>query len=56
VIPPALRETGAAAGDAGASPVATLDGPPRLLWHEDLPNVTNQVSPPQMITNPQCHP
>ena len=29
---------------------------PRLLWHEDVARVTNQISPPQAITNPQCQP
>ncbi|MGE0639298.1 MAG: hypothetical protein AB7G12_05830 [Thermoanaerobaculia bacterium] len=30
--------------------------PPRLLWQEEAARVTHQVSPPQMITNPQCQP
>lgn len=30
--------------------------PPRLLWQEEAARVTNQISPPQMITNPQCQP
>ena len=29
---------------------------PRVLWAEDAPRSTNQVSPPQAITNPQCNP
>jgi hypothetical protein len=30
--------------------------PPRLLWQEEAVRVTNQTSPPQAITNPQCQP
>lgn len=43
-----------AAADATGLPRAAA--PPRLLWQEEAARVTNQVSPPQMITNPQCQP
>ncbi len=38
------------------APPATSIVPPHLLWQEDLPSVTHQVSPPHLITNPQCLP
>lgn len=50
LAPPAAGEP-----PAGAPPAASLE-PPHLLWQEDLPSVTRQVSPPHIITNPQCLP
>ncbi|MCL4838321.1 MAG: hypothetical protein KJ058_10200 [Thermoanaerobaculia bacterium] len=29
-------------------------GPPRVLWHEPLSAVVNQISPPQQLGNPEC--
>lgn len=44
----------AAPADAASAERAWVD--PRLLWREDVARVTNQISPPQAITNPQCQP
>ena len=41
---------------SGAPPPGAAAAPPHLLWQEDLPSVTHQVSPPHIITNPQCLP
>jgi len=30
--------------------------PPRVVWSEPVARVTNQTSPPQIITVPQCQP
>jgi hypothetical protein len=50
-----LIEPGSPAGESvSESARAWVD--PRLLWREDVARVTNQVSPPQAITNPQCQP
>ena len=38
------------------APAALLEAAPRLLWQEEAVRVTNQVSPPQALTNPQCQP
>lgn len=45
-------------GREGALPLppALHEAPPRLLWQEEVVRVTNQTSPPQAITNPQCLP
>lgn len=42
-----------------AAPAGPEPGPwttPKLLWQEDVARVTHQISPPQLITNPQCQP
>jgi hypothetical protein len=47
------------AGEPAAAPPLPAGGPgavPRLLWQENVARVTNQISPPQAITNPQCQP
>ena len=46
----------AAAEEEAAAPAEPPAAPPRLLWQEEAARVTHQVSPPQMITNPQCQP
>lgn len=35
---------------------AELATTPELLWQEAMVEVVLQTSPPQAITNPQCHP
>ena len=46
----------AESGKGAAKPTPSLAMPPRLLWQEEAARVTNQTSPPQAITNPQCQP
>lgn len=45
------------AGPASAAPSgATISEGPAVLWREPMVEVVQQTSPPQAITNPQCHP
>lgn len=41
---------------AAAAPLPSDCEPPAVLWREAMVEVVLQTSPPQAITNPQCHP
>jgi len=51
-----VEEPAVEAGEDGLERFTAAWEPPRVVWSEPVARVTNQTSPPQIITNPQCLP